>query len=156
MVSIRQAAASDAGLLKDLIHEFAAFQRMKAIVTEDALLRDGFGPRPHFRALIAEWKTEPAAYALFFDYYSTFQGGAGIFLEDVYVRDQFRGKRIGKALFAHLAMIALREDCVGIMFNVLDWNNGAIDFYRSLGATFLDHWKTISLERASLQNLAQL
>ena len=155
MILIRQAVGSDAGLLKDLIHEFAKFQRMEATVGEDALLRDGFGVQRRFRALIAEWKERPAGYALFFDYYSTFRGGAGIFLEDVYVRDEFRGKGIGKALFAHLAKIAQKERYAGMMFNVLDWNQPAISLYRGMGATFLDDWKTVCLEGSALEALSQ-
>lgn len=155
MILIRQATANDAGLLRDLIHEFAKFQRMESTIGEDALLRDGFGPKPRFRALIAAWESQPAGYALFFDYYSTFRGNGGIFLEDVYVRDRFRGKGIGKALFAHLAKVAQKEQCAGIMFNVLNWNQPAINLYRSMGATFLDDWKTVCLEGRALEGLSQ-
>jgi GNAT superfamily N-acetyltransferase len=153
-LSIRAAVASDAALLKTLIREFAKFQRMEASVSEDALLRDGFGPRPRFRALIAEWEGAPAGYALFFEYYSTFRGEAEIFLEDVFVRERFRGKGIGKRLFAQLAAIARKEHCTGMMFHVLDWNSAAIEFYRSTGATFLDSWKTICLNGAALEALS--
>jgi GNAT superfamily N-acetyltransferase len=152
---IRDAVADDVGLLTTLIHEFATFERLRAVITEDAVLRDGFGAQPKFRALIAEWEKQPAGYALFFDYYSSFRGGRGIFLEDIYVRDQFRGKGAGKALFARLATIAQKERSIAIMFNVLDWNSGAINFYHSLGATFLDDWKTISLEGSALETIAQ-
>jgi GNAT superfamily N-acetyltransferase len=152
---IRAAVAADVAVLKTLIHEFAGFEGLKASITEGALLRDGFGSQPKFRALIAEQGRQPAGYALYFDYYSTFRGGSGIFLEDIYVRDQFRGKGIGKALFARLAAIAQNENCVGLMFNVLDWNTAAINVYRNLGATFLDDWKVICLEGAALRALAQ-
>jgi GNAT superfamily N-acetyltransferase len=153
-LSIRAAVASDAALLKTLIHEFAKFQQMEASVSEDALLRDGFGPRPRFRALIAEWEEEPAGYALFFDYYSDFRGAAGIFLEDIYVREEFRGKGIGKALLARLAATAQKEDCTAIMFHVLDWNHAAINVYRRIGATFVDDWKTVRLEGSALEALS--
>ena len=152
---IRAAVAGDVPLLKNLIHEFAKFEKDQALITEEALLCDGFGAQPKFRVLIAEWETQPAGYALFFNYYSTFRGGSGIFLEDIYVRDEFRGKGIGKALFARLAGIALHEHRCGVMFNVLDWNSPAINFYRSIGATFLDQWKTICLERSALEALGQ-
>lgn len=155
-LSIRAATGSDVPLLKRLIHEFARFEGLEAVISENDLLRDGFGTQPRFRALIAEWEKQPAGYALFFDYYSTFRGGSGIFLEDIYVPQQFRSKGIGKALFAHLAAIALREHRVGIMFNVLDWNRKAIDFYRGMGATFLDDWKTVCLEKDTLNVLAAL
>lgn len=153
---IRPATASDVPLLTRLIHEFATFEGLEAVISEDDLLRDGFGAQPKFRALIAEWEKQPAGYALFFDYYSTFRGGSGIFLEDIYVAKQFRSKGIGKAFFAHLAAIALREHRVGIMFNVLDWNSKAIQFYRSIGAIFLDDWKTVCLEKDALKALGTL
>lgn len=154
MLSIRSAQASDVSLLKTMIHEFATFERLPVIVTEADLLRDGFGDRPKFRALIAEWDTEPAGYALFFDYYSTFHGRHGIFLEDVYLRTEFRGKGIGKALFARAALIAQQENCFGLRWQVLDWNAAAIDFYQRLGAAFLDEWKTVNLEGEPLRRLA--
>jgi GNAT superfamily N-acetyltransferase len=152
---IRAAVAADVPVLRTLIHEFASFEGLKASVTEEALLRGGFGSEPKFRALIAEQGRQPTGYALYFDYYSRFRGGSGIFLEDIYVRDQFRGKGIGKALFARLAAIAQGENCVGLMFNVLDWNIAAINVYRNLGATFLDDWKVLCLEGAALRALAQ-
>ena len=154
MLSLRYAQAGDISLLETMIHEFAAFERLPVVVTEADLLRDGFGERPRFRALIAEWNAEPAGYAFFFDYYSTFHGRPGIFLEDVYVRAHFRGNGIGKALFARVAAIARQEDCFGLRWQVLDWNSSAIEFYRKLGATFLDEWKTLNLEGEALQRLA--
>src|SRR5262249_15354703 len=111
MLSLRYARPSDVSLLKTMMHEFAAFERLPAVVTEADLMRDVFGERPKFRALIAEWDAPPAGYALFFDYYSTFHGRPGIFLEDVYVRAHLRGNGIGKALFARVAEIARQEDC---------------------------------------------
>src|ERR1700753_1605623 len=102
MLNIRPATADDAFLLTTLIHELAQFEHLEheTIVTEDDILRDGFCARPKFRALIAEWDGQPAAYALFFEFYSTFQGRAGIFLEDIFVRTQYRQKGIGTELLA--------------------------------------------------------
>lgn len=153
-LSIRPAVAADAGLLNTLIREFASFERSPTTITEDALLRDGFGPKAYFQALIAEWENRPAGYALFFDYYASFRGRC-LFLEDIYVRDQYRGKGIGKALFAQLAAIAQEKECASIMFNVMDWNTGAMNVYRGLGATFLDDWKVLCLEGNALQTLAR-
>ena len=154
MLSLRYAQVDDISLLKTMIHEFAAFERLPVVVTEADLLRDGFGERPKFRALIAEWDAQPAGYALFFDYYSTFHGRPGIFLEDLYVRPSFHGNGIGKALFARVAAIAQQEDCFGLRWEVLDWNTSAIEFYRKLGATFLDEWRTLNLEGEALRRLA--
>jgi GNAT superfamily N-acetyltransferase len=154
MLSIRPAVANDAALLKTLIHEFAEFEHDRASITEEGLLRDGFGPHPRFRALLAEWDSEPVGYAIFFDYYSTFRG-PGLFLEDIYICSQFRGKSIGRALFAQVASMARKEDCFGVMFNVLDWNQPAIDFYKKLNATFCDEWKVVCLEGTALRALAK-
>jgi GNAT superfamily N-acetyltransferase len=123
-------------------------------VTEASLLRDGFGQRPRFRVLMAEWDGQPAGYAFFFDYYSTFEGRAGLFLEDVYVRELYRGRKIGNELMARVAAIARTENCFGVRWQVLDWNTSAIDFYRKIGAEFLDEWKTVSLQGDAFDRLA--
>lgn len=154
MLSIRPARASDVPALRALIHEFAAFERLPVTASEASLLRDGFSDLPRFRVLMAEWEGQPAGYALFFDYYSSFEGRPGLFLEDIYVRDQYRGKGVGKALLAQVASVATQKKCFGVRWQVLDWNTPAIDFYKSLGATFLDDWKTISLDGDALARLA--
>jgi GNAT superfamily N-acetyltransferase len=143
--------------LKSLIMELAEFERLshEVIITEEDLRRDGFGPQPKFRALIAEWSGELAGYAFIYTSYSTFKGRAGIFLEDLFVRTQFRGKGIGKALLAKIAQIAREEKCYGVRWEVLDWNQPAIDFYKSLGAEFRDPWKSVSLSGEPLQKLAE-
>jgi GNAT superfamily N-acetyltransferase len=154
MLSIRSAIASDTPLLKTLIHEFAEFERFDAGITEQDLSRDGFGTQPKFRALLAEWDAQPAGYALFFDYYSSFRG-PGIFLEDLYVRPPFRGKSIGRSLLARIAATAWHGNCFGVVFNVLDWNQPAIQFYRTLQVTFWDDWKTLCLEGTALEAMAK-
>jgi GNAT superfamily N-acetyltransferase len=155
MLSIRPARAADVPTLNMLIHEFAEFERLPISVTEAGLLRDGFSESPKFRVLMAEWNDQPAGYALFFDYYSSFEGRAGLFLEDIYVRDQYRGKGIGKLLLARIALIAKEQNCFGVRWQVLDWNTPAIEFYARLGATFLDDWKTISLDGDALEQVAR-
>ena len=155
MLSIRPAHAGDVSALNALIRELAEFEHLPVSVTDDALLRDGFGERPRFRALMAEWDSKAAGYAFFFDYYSTFEGCAGIFLEDIYVRERFRGKKIGRALLARVAAIAKEEKCFGVRWQVLDWNTPAIEFYRKIGAEFWDEWKTVSLQGGALDRLAE-
>jgi GNAT superfamily N-acetyltransferase len=155
MLSIRPALAADVPVLSMLIHELAEFERLPVVVTEAALLRDGFCESPKFRALLAEWDGQPAAYALFFDYYSTFEGRGGLFLEDLYVRDQYRGKGIGKGLLARVASIARQQNCFGVRWQVLDWNTPAIEFYKGLGARFMDEWKTVSLDGNALARVAE-
>ncbi len=155
MLSIRPAHAGDVSALNALIRELAEFEHLPVSVTDAALMRDGFGERPRFRALMAEWDGQPAGYAFFFDYYSTFEGRAGIFLEDIYVREPFRRKKIGYALLARVAAIALEENCFGVRWQVLDWNTPAIEFYRRIGADFLDEWKTVSLDGDAMERMAE-
>ena len=156
MLLIRPATIADAALLRTLIRELAEFEReLDLCVIEEAdLARDGFGPNPKFQALIAEWDGQPAGYAVFFGYYSTW-AGPGLYLEDLFVRLPFRGKGIGMALLAAVAQIALQEDRRAMRWEVLDWNQGAIDLYKSLGAEFRDQWRSVLLKDDALRRLAE-
>ncbi len=153
MLNIRPATREDIPTLLSLIRALATFEK-KAIVTEDDLLRDGVGPHQKFRMLIATWDNEPAGYASFFHFYSTFQGRAALFLEDLFVLDKFRGKGIGKALLAAVAKLALDEGCFGLRWEVLDWNRPAIEFYEKLGATFLNERKAVAFDEEALRRVA--
>jgi GNAT superfamily N-acetyltransferase len=157
MLSIRPATIDDARLLLTLIRELAEYDRLdhEVSVTEDVIARDGFGERPKFRAVIAEWNGQPAGYALFFEFYSTFQGRSGLFIDDIFVRPSLRNQGIGKALLAHVAGIAWREEYFCIRWEVLDWNTPAIDFYRKLGADFLDDWKSVCLIGDAMEAVAE-
>jgi GNAT superfamily N-acetyltransferase len=157
MLSIRPATAADVPLLNTMIREFAEFERERELVsiTEDDLLRDGFGATPKFRVLIAEWDGQTAGYALFFGFYSTWVGRAGIFLEDVFVRAQFRHRGIGKALFARVARIACDEGCNALRWEVMNWNQPAIDLYKAFGCTFLDERRSVLLTDEALKRLAE-
>ena len=157
MLTIRPATVNDAGLLARMIHELAEYEREldQVTVTEADLVRDGFGREAKFRAVIAEWDGQPAGYAFFFGFYSTWVGRSGLFLEDLFVRPQFRGLGIGKALLAHIAGLAREEQCFGVRWQVLDWNQAAIDFYKSIGATFLDDWRSVLLTDEPFQRLAE-
>ncbi len=152
MLSIRPANRNDVEKLKALIHEMGEYERLPVVITEETLARDGFGPRPEFRVLIADWDGQPAGYAFFFNCYSTFRG-RGLFLEDLFVRPQFRGKKVGDTLLSHVAAVALEEECFGIMLNVLGWNRPAMEFFRKHDAKFLDDWKTACLDGKALRTL---
>jgi diamine N-acetyltransferase len=156
MLRIRNATIHDAGLLRTMIRELAEFERELELVTirEEDLARDGFGENPRFRALIAEWDGQPAAYALFFETYSTWVG-RGLFLEDLFVRESLRGHGIGKALLAEVARIAVAEGCYGVQWEVLDWNEKAIEMYKGLGAEFRDQWRPVLLTGEALERLAE-
>jgi GNAT superfamily N-acetyltransferase len=156
MLRIRPATVADVPLLRKMIFEFATFERLAhhVTVTEETLTRDGFGTQPRFRVLLPEWDGKPAGYELLYEFYSSF-AGPGLFLEDIYVREEFRGKGIGNALLAEAAAIALREGYWGVRWEVLDWNQPAIEFYKKLGATFLDDWKEMRLDGEPLRRLAE-
>jgi len=156
MLSIRSATISDVPLLRTLIRELADYEHEleMVVITEADLERDGFGPEPKFRALIAEWDRQPAGYALFFDFYSTWRGRQ-LFLEDLFVRPQFRRRGIGKRVLAAVARIAEAGKCHGMRWEVLDWNHTAVEFYKSLGAEFLDDWRLVLLKDEGLRRLAE-
>jgi len=156
MLNIRPATREDIPTLLALIRALATYEKKphKAVVTEDDLLRDGFGPHQKFRMLIATWDNEPAGYASFFHFYSTFQGRAALFLEDLFVLDKFRGKGIGKTLLAAVAKLALDEGCFGLRWEVLAWNRPAIEFYEKLGATFLHERKAVAFDEEALRRVA--
>jgi len=157
MLSIRPATIKDAPLLAAMIRELAEFERLSHELgaTEEGIVRDGFSAHPKFRAVIAELDGQPVGYALFFEFYSSFQGRAGLFLDDIFVRPAFRKHGVGKALLAHVAAIAWREKYFCMRWEVLDWNKTAIDFYNDLGATFLDEWKPVILIGDALEAVAK-
>jgi GNAT superfamily N-acetyltransferase len=156
MLSVRPATIDDVALLRTLVRELAEFEHEldHCVIEEAALARDGFGPNPKFRALIAEWEGKTAGYAVFYNYYSTW-AGLGLYLEDVFVRLPFRGKGIGTALIAAVAQIALQENCCGMRWEVLDWNQKAIDLYKALGAEFPTRWRSVLLTGDALRRLAE-
>ncbi|HEY6304873.1 MAG TPA: GNAT family N-acetyltransferase [Candidatus Angelobacter sp.] len=157
MLSIRTATIADVSLILDFIRGLAEYEREpKAVLaTEDDLRRDGFGPDPKYRCLIAEWDNTPAGFAFFLYNYSTWRGRPGLYLEDLFVLPEMRGRGIGKALLKKLAQIAVRENCYGLVWQVLEWNEPAIKFYESLGATMMDEWETMRIMEPALSRLAQ-
>lgn len=156
MMTIRAATIADAALIRRLIGELAEYEREpdQVLTTEADIARDGFGATPQFRVLIGEWCGEPAGFAVFFPYYSTWRG-MGVYLEDLFVLPQFRRRGIGSALLAHVARAAEQEGRVFMRWAVLDWNQHAIDMYKSLGAHFLNDWRIVLLAGEGLQRLAQ-
>jgi GNAT superfamily N-acetyltransferase len=155
MLLIRPATFDDVSLLMRFSRELAEYEHEPnaILITEEVLAKDGFGSDPKFRALIAEWDGQPSGYALFYDFYSSWKG-SGIFLEDLFVRESFRGRGIGKALLSRVARIARQEGHYAVRWEVLDWNKPAIEFYKSLGARFVDEWKQVLLEAEALNRLA--
>ena len=156
MLSIRNADPQDIPVILSFIRELAEYEREPKAVqaTEADLRRDGFSSSPKFRVIISEWDRDPVGMAFFFHHYSTWQGRAGIYLEDLFVRPQFRGRGIGKALMVHLARIALDENLYGIRWEVLDWNALAIEVYQRQGARFREHWRVMQITGEDLKRLA--
>jgi GNAT superfamily N-acetyltransferase len=157
MLKLRKATAKDIPLILSFIRELAEYERAPNAVfcTNEDLRRDGFGPSPKFRVIIAEWNREPAGMAFFFYNYSTWQGRPGIYIEDLFVRPQFRGKGIGGALMTNLAEIAIAEKCYGLRWEVLDWNKPAIEVYQHLGSKFREGWRTMQITGQELRELAE-
>jgi GNAT superfamily N-acetyltransferase len=158
MLRIREARKEDAPLIVRFIKDLAVYERepKAAIVTTEDIIRDGFGSDADrkFWVLIAEWNGEPAGFAFYFFNYSTWLGKPGLYLEDLFVPPALRGKGIGKALLARLAQIAIEKNCYGMRWQVLDWNQPAIDFYDSLGGEMMKEWLTVRLMGGSLRKLA--
>jgi GNAT superfamily N-acetyltransferase len=158
MLTIRPATPEDIPLILAFIRELAEYEHApeQAVASPEDLLRDGWGPAPKFRVLIAEWGRQPAGFALFFYNYSTWQGRPGLYLEDLFVRPAFRGAGIGKALLVHLANLAVKENCGRFQWVVLDWNQPSIDFYEALGAKKIPEWLNMRVEGEALKKLAEM
>jgi GNAT superfamily N-acetyltransferase len=139
---IRHATADDVPLLFGLIRGLAEYERLleQVTATEESLRAHLFSARPAAEAVLAEEGRETIGFALFFNNFSTFAGKPGLFLEDLFVRPEFRGRGYGKALMVFVARLALARGCGRFEWSVLDWNTPARDFYRTLGARPLDDW----------------
>jgi GNAT superfamily N-acetyltransferase len=155
-MKIRPATQADLGTIEELIRALAEYERMAGeVVMDGELLRQNlFGERPYAEVLIADVDGEAAGFALFFHNFSTFVGRPGIYLEDLFVKPEYRGKGFGKALLKRLAEIAVERKCGRMEWAVLDWNEPAIGFYKSLGARPNDEWTVFRLAGESLRNLA--
>ena len=149
MLAIRPTTSEDIPLILQFIRDLAEFERepQAAVATAEDLMRDGFDPAqpPKFRCVIADWDGKPAGFAFWYYTYSTWLGRQALYLEDLFVRPDYRGKGIGKALLVHLAQIAKDENCFGMRWQVLDWNQPAIDFYENMGAQVLREWLPVRI-----------
>jgi GNAT superfamily N-acetyltransferase len=154
-VSIRAAGRDDVAVVLDLIRALADYEGLShEVVADEASLATAlFGERPVAEALIAECDGQPVGFAVFFHDFSTFLARPGIWLEDLFVRPQWRGRGIGRALLAFVARLAVERGCERLEWAVLDWNAPAIGFYRSLGADPLDDWTTFRVTGEQLRAL---
>jgi GNAT superfamily N-acetyltransferase len=156
-VTLRQAEPADVPQILAFIRELAGYEKLEheVVATEPQLMEYLFGPRPVAEVVIAEIDATPIGFALFFHNFSTFLGRPGLFLEDLYVQPHARGGGVGRALLCHLAGIAVARGCGRMDWNVLDWNEPAIGFYKKLGADVLPDWRTCRLTGDALRALAQ-
>lgn len=155
-LSLRRAIRADVPLILAFIRELAAYERLsdRVVASEPLLDESLFGANPRAEVVIAQLRGDAIGFALYFHNYSTFTGRAGLYLEDLYVRPQARGLGVGRVLMSHLASIACARDCARFEWAVLDWNESAIRFYRSLGAHGLDDWRVQRVEGDALIALA--
>lgn len=153
---VRFAEPADVALILGFIKGLAEYEKLSHEVsaTEDVLQETLFGSRRVAEVIVGEYHGEAVAFALFFHNFSTFLGRPGIYLEDLFVKPQMRGRGFGKALLAYLARLAVERKCGRVEWAVLDWNAPAIRFYRKLGAVTMDDWTVHRLTGAALDRLA--
>ncbi|MDA1371934.1 MAG: GNAT family N-acetyltransferase [Proteobacteria bacterium] len=153
---IREASAEDCGLILSFIKELAEYEKLshEVVATAESLKETLFGNKAYAEMLIGEFGGAAVGYALFFHNFSTFTGRPGIYLEDIYVTPQMRGKGFGKYLLAYIAKLAVKRNCTRVEWSVLDWNEPAIQFYRSIGAIPMDGWTVQRLHEDALHEFA--
>ena len=154
---IRVATENDVPLILAFIEELAEYERLshEVVATEEALREHLFGERPVAEVVVAEEGGDPAGFALFFHSFSTFLGQPSIYLEDLYVRPEFRDKGIGRALLVHLARLAKERGCGRLEWSVLDWNEPAIGFYAGIGASPVGGWTVYRVTGEALKDLTE-
>jgi diamine N-acetyltransferase len=157
MLTLRPAVPTDAALILEYIRELAEYEREPeaAVATEADIRRYAFSEDPLVKVTMAEWDGQPAGCAIWFLNFSTWEGKPGIYLEDLFVRPAFRRNGIGKALLQHLAVLAVEEGWTRFVWQVLDWNTPAIEFYESLGARVMRPWITCRVEGDAIKRLAE-
>lgn len=154
--SIRFAEEKDVPLILAFIKGIAEYEKMlDEVVATEALLREWVFQKQSAKVIIGEYLGVPVGFSLFFHNFSTFMGRAGLYIEDIFVYPEYRGKGFGKALFLYLANLAHEEGCGRMEWCCLDWNTPSIDFYRSMGARSMDGWSTYRLTKEQLKELPE-
>jgi GNAT superfamily N-acetyltransferase len=154
--SIRQATEQDVPLILSFIRQLAEYERLshEAVVNEKTLRESLFGPRRYAEVLLGYAGEEPVAFAVFFHNFSTFLGRPGLYLEDLFVIPEMRGKGFGRTMLVELARIARERNCGRFEWAVLDWNQPAIQFYKNLGAIPMDEWTIFRVTGEALGRLS--
>lgn len=155
-MEIRPASRNDVSIIRELIEALAVYERLRdqCVISDEQLTRWLF-EEPKCKCVIAWEGAEPVGFALYFNNFSTFRGTPGIYLEDLFVKPEHRGKGYGKALLQHLAREAVENGFARFEWSVLDWNQPSIDFYESLGAVLMHEWKICRVTGEALENLAK-
>jgi GNAT superfamily N-acetyltransferase len=155
-ISLRFAKESDTRLILEFIRGLAEYERLthEVIADEDSLRKTLFNGRQVAEVILADYEDQPAGFSLFFHNYSTFLARPGIYIEDLFVKPDLRGKGVGKELLSFVAKIALERGCGRLEWSALDWNEPAIRFYRHLGAKTLDEWTIFRVNGTELYRLA--
>ena len=153
-INVRKASPDDVPVIWKLVKELAEFEKApnEVMTSEEELLRDGFGENPAYHAIVAEWEGEVKGMAVYYYSYSTWKGRS-IYVDDIVVSENARGKGLGKALLDKLVAIAKEENVGKLHWQVLDWNKPAIDFYSKYKATFDAEWVNVAVSRANLVQL---
>jgi GNAT superfamily N-acetyltransferase len=154
---IRKSTTSDVPLILSFIKDLAKYENLshEVVATEELLRENLFGENPKAEVILGYYQNEPAAFALFFHNFSTFLGKPGLYLEDLFVKPEYRGKGFGKIMLAYLAKLAKERNCGRLEWWVLDWNEQALKFYRSIGARAMDEWTVQRLDGNALGKLAE-
>jgi len=155
--TIRSATVDDCALILDFIQELADYEKLshEVVATVATLAETLFGEKAYAEVTIGEYQGEAVGYSLFFHNFSTFTGRPGIYLEDIYVKPEMRGKGCGKLMLAYIAKLAVDRNCTRVEWSVLDWNETSIQFYRSIGAAPMDGWTVQRLDGSELTDFAQ-
>ena len=156
-LSLRLATANDVPQILKFIQDLAEYEKLsdQVVATEEKLQATLFGEKAFAEVVMADYQGQAAGFALFFHNYSTFLAKPGLYLEDLFVLPEYRGKGLGKVLLSYLAKLAVERDCGRLEWSVLDWNQPAIDFYQAQGATMLHDWRINRVTGENLKALAQ-
>lgn len=156
-ITVRKATAEDSALVLNFIQQLAKYEKLEhqCIATADQIRETLFGAQPRAESLVAFADGQPAGFAVYFFSYSTFLAKYGLYLEDLFVKPELRGRGIGKRIFLELLRVARENDCGRFEWSVLDWNQPAIDFYESLGAKAQGEWIRYRLEEEQISRLVE-
>ncbi|QQK08363.1 GNAT family N-acetyltransferase [Miniphocaeibacter halophilus] len=154
--NLRQASREDTPIIFELIKDLAVYEKMlDEVVATEELLEDHIFNKKRVEVLIAEEDNKPIGFCLFFYNFSTFVGRSGIYLEDIYIKPEYRSNGYGKIIFKELAKIAVERNCGRMEWVCLDWNKSAIEFYKKMGAVPMDEWTIYRLAGESLKEVAE-